>query len=918
MEPERWQKIEQLYHSALEIEGIRRGPFLAIACGGDEALREEVGSLLARAETGDFLETPAMAVAAKAIAGASGKRALPAVIGRYRVVRLLGEGGMGAVYEAEQNQPRRTVALKIIKPGFATLEKLGRFQHEAQTLGRLQHAGIAQIYEAGTADTGFGPQPYFAMELIRGRSLQEYAEAHQLNFRQKLELIAKICDAVDHAHHHGVIHRDLKPANILVDETGQPKILDFGVARVTDSDAQHTRQTELGQLVGTLAYMSPEQVLGDPLALDIRSDVYALGVILYQLFAGKLPYDIDGKPVHEAVRIVREQEPAHLSSINRSYRGDIDTIVAKALEKDKVRRYASAADLAGDIRRYLADEPIAARPASATYQLQKFARRHKALVAGTVAVFLVLAAGAVTSTLEAVRARRAERAADAEAATAEAINNFLQNDLLAQASASNQADPSTKPDPDLKVRTALDRAATRIEGKFAGKPEVEAAIRDTVGQTYVDLGLIPEGRKQLERALELQRRVLGMDNLKTLKTLDHLGRVVSYPEAEALYRQTLEIRRRLLGPEHPDTLASMRGLAEAYYRQDKYPQAEKWQRLAVEVSRRVLGPEHPDTLKSMRGLARVYLDLGPPVQAEALFSQTVEIERRVLGPEHPETLSSMTGLALVYNTLGKYAQAETLDSEILETKCRVLGPEHPDTLASMNNLADTYGDQGKYVEAEALYSRAVEISRRVLGPEHPNTLTFVLNLAETYDALGNYPQAGALYDQTLEIRRRVLGPEDPWTLYTLSYVAYLHQRRGNYALAETYYAQILAGRRHALGPEHPRTLEAMADLALAYESQSKFVEGEPLARKAAEVYRKKEPDNWQVFRAESLVGASLAGQRKFAEAEPLLLEGYQGMLARKARMPALDHYHLNLAREWVVQLYQAWGKPGKAAEWRKD
>ena len=378
MGPERWQKIEQLYHSALEIETCQRGAYLAIACGGDEELREEVESLLVRAERGtNFLETPAMALAAKAIVGAGGDRVIPAAIGRYRVVRLVGEGGMGVVYEAEQDQPRRVVALKVIKPGLATAETLWRFQDESQALGRLQHPGIAQVYEAGTAETGFGPQPYFAMELIRGLPLHEYAVAHKLTALDRLALMAKICDAAEHAHQHRVIHRDLKPGNILVDETGQPKILDFGVARLTESDAQYTRQTELGQLVGTLAYMSPEQVAGDPLALDARSDIYALGVILYELLSEKLPYDISRKPLPEAIEVIRQEEPAPLSSINRSYRGDIETIAAKALEKDKGRRYGSAAELAADIRRYLADEPVTARPASATYQLQKFARRHK-------------------------------------------------------------------------------------------------------------------------------------------------------------------------------------------------------------------------------------------------------------------------------------------------------------------------------------------------------------------------------------------------------------------------------------------------------------------------------------------------------------------------------------------------------------
>src|SRR5262245_33075795 len=302
-------------------------------------------------------------------------------IGRYKITRLIGEGGMGAVYEAEQDQPRRTVALKVIKPGLANPEMLRRFSQESQALGRLQHPGIAQIYEAGTADTGYGPQPYFAMEFIRGENLRDYAESHHLNTRQRLEMMMKICDAVHHAHQRGLIHRDLKPGNILVDGTGQPKILDFGVARVTDSDAQATMQTDVGQLVGTLAYMSPEQVLADPLELDTRSDVYALGVILYELLAGRLPYVIS-KKIHEVLHTIREEDPSRLSSINRSFRGDIETIAAKALEKDKARRYASAAELASDIERYLKDEPIAAQPPTTLYQVQKFTRRHKALVSG--------------------------------------------------------------------------------------------------------------------------------------------------------------------------------------------------------------------------------------------------------------------------------------------------------------------------------------------------------------------------------------------------------------------------------------------------------------------------------------------------------------------------------------------------------
>jgi tetratricopeptide (TPR) repeat protein len=776
-----------------------------------------------------------------------------------------------------------------------------------------------------------------------------------LDTEQRLQLMIRICEGVQHAHQRGLIHRDLKPGNILVDETGQPKILDFGVARVTDSDVETTRQTDLGQLVGTLAYMSPEQALGDPLEIDTRSDVYALGVILYELLAGRLPYDLSRKP-QEAARTIREEDPTPLSSISRVYRGDIETIVGKALEKDKSRRYASASGLAADVQRYLKDEPIAARPPSASYQLRKLARRNKTLVAGVAAVFVVLIGGVIASTWEAARARRAER-------IAETVNNFLQNDLLAQASANTQARPDTKPDPDLKVRITLDRAAARITGKFDRQPEVEAAIRDTIGQTYLGLGLYPEAGTQFERALELHRRVLGAQHPETLKTISRLGRTAflrgKYPEAEALLRPNLEIQRRVLGPEHPDTLVSMTSLAYVYDRQGKYPQAEALQSQTLEIQRRVRGPEHPDTLGSMNNLANVYLDQGKYPQAEALYSQTLEIQRRVRGPEHPDTLGSMMNLANVYRQQGKYPQAEALHSQALEIKRRVLGPEHPDTLVSMNslanvyaqqgkyaqaealhsqvleirrrvlgpehpitllsmnNLANVYLDQGKYAQAEALHSQTLEIKRRVRGPEHPDTLVSMINLANVYRQQGMYAQAEALFSQTLEIRRRVLGPEHPETLKTLSDFASMYQREGKYHLAATQAAQALAGRRHALGSEHPDTMASAADLALAYQSQGKFAESKALAREALEFDRKKQPDDWQRFRAESLLGASWAGQKKYVEAERLLLEGYQGMLARKDRIDVPDWYQLDRAREWIIQLYQAWGKPEKAAEWRE-
>jgi serine/threonine protein kinase/Tfp pilus assembly protein PilF len=956
--PERWQKIKELCHLALEREPGERGTFLAQACPGDEALRHEVESLIARATVGEGVLDQPIWQERGANGGITSPVAatwIPMTVGDYRILRVIGRGGMGVVYEAEQHHPRRTVALKVIAPGLTSPEMLRRFERESQALARLQSAGIAQIYEAGTADSGFGPQPYFAMEFIHGEPLQSYAESHQLSVRQRLELMAKVCDTVEHAHQRGIIHRDLKPSNILVDESGQPKILDFGVARLTDSDAQATKQTDVGQLVGTLAYMSPEQVLADPLELDTRSDVYALGVILYELLANRLPYQISNH-LHEAARAIREIDPEPLSSISRAYRGDVETIVAKALEKDKARRYSSAAALAGDVRRYLADEPITARPASASYQLRKFARRHKALVTASAVVLTLLVAGIIVSTRETMLAHRAEQ-------TSQAVNDFLQNDLLAQASAANQSGPKTKPDPDLRVRTALDRAAARIAGKFDRQPEVEAAIRSTIGQTYLDLGLYPEARPQLERALGLYRRMLGARDLKTLGTARALGytsllqgklaeaetllsetvktqrRVLGpehpetlasmldlavvydqqgkYVQAEGLGTQILEIRRRLSGPDHPLTMKSMNNLALAYYAQGKYPQAEEINKQILETRRRVLGPEHPETLNTMGNLALIYHAEGKNAQAEVLDSQTLDIQRRVLGPDHSDTLMSLNNLVVVEVDQGKYAQAEALDREALEIRRRVLGPEHPDTLQSLHNLGWVNYAEGKYAEAEALGSQTIEIRRRVLGPKHPKTLLSMRNLADYYVAERKYAKAEALFRRTLEISRRVLGAEHPGTLSTLSEFAQMYQQQGKYDLAETYAEQVRAGRLRSLGSEHPDTVASAADLALAYVSERKFAESEPLAREAVEFGRAKQPDLWDRFRAECLLGASLAGQKKYSEAEPLLVEGFQGMISRKDQIAIPDRHHLHRAHEWIVQLYTAWGKLDKAAEWRK-
>jgi tetratricopeptide (TPR) repeat protein len=778
------------------------------------------------------------------------------IIGRYHLLQKIGEGGMGEVWLAEQKEPvRRRVALKLVKGGVNSREVVARFESERQALALMDHPAIAKVLDAGATPQGV---PYFVMEYIAGVSITSYSDNHRLTTGERLELFMRVCEGVQHAHQKAIIHRDLKPSNILVTELdgkAAPKIIDFGVAKaLTQKLTAETMFTRLGALIGTPEYMSPEQANSSGEDIDTRSDVYSLGIILYELLAGARPLDLQKIALDEFLRRLREDDPPKPSTrvrtrdqatstavahnrqtepvaLAKQIRGDLDSIVLKALEKDRSRRYGSPSDFAADIGRYLRNEAVLAVPPSARYRARKFARRYRVALATVGAFVLVLVAAAAISIRQSVRANR-------EADAAQAVNDFLQNDLLAQAGSSNQSGPAANPDPDLKVRTALDRAAARIGGKFDRQPEVEAAIQDTIGFTYRDLGQYAEAHKHLERALDLYRQVLGTENPKTLRT--------------------------------------MRRLANTAALQGNYP------------------------------------------EAEALLSQTVQSARRVFGSEHPDTLAAMSNLAITYNRQGKYAQAEALLNQTLQLQRRVLGPEHLNTLSSMNTLANTYYFQGKYHDAETLYSQILEVWRRVLGPEHPDTLTVMNNLATTYYLQGKYAEGESIFRQVLEIRRRVLGPSHPRTQETLSEMADMYQRQGRYREAERYATESLGGAQHTFGPEHPRTMNAANDLALAYQSEGKFAESEPLARHAVEIDRKKQPDDWERYRAESLLGASLAGQKKYAEAEPLLLEACQGMAARKFRMAVQDWYHLDRAHEWIVQLYQAWGKPEKAAEWRKQ
>jgi eukaryotic-like serine/threonine-protein kinase len=802
-------------------------------------------------------------------AAASVKHApsLPTRIGRYRIVRLLGEGGMGAVYEAQQDQPRRSIALKVLRSAWASPQLLRRFEQESQTLGRLHHPGIAQIYEAGTANTAFGPEPYFAMEIIHGKPLIEYANEAKLSTRQRLMLMIQICEAVQHAHQRGIVHRDLKPGNILVDQSGQPKILDFGIARVMDSDTeQMTRQTDIGQLLGTLPYMSPEQVEADPAAIDTRTDVYALGVILYELLTNKMPYTLS-QHLTEAVQTIQQVDPVPLSSVSPLYRGDIETIVGKALEKDKARRYGSAAELADDIRRYLEDRPISARPPSTSYQLKKFARRHKVLVVGVPALFLVLVAGVVASTWEAVRARRAEARMRTEAAIATAVNQFLQDDLLSQASPESQSGVEAAPDPQVKAKTLLDRAAARVGTRFADQPLVESEIEETIGNAYSGLGLYAESEKHLRRAYELSSKYRGADD--------------------------------------PKTLAILMVVSSAAANQNKASEAVAAAKTVFEGQTRTLGPQDPRTVVAMQNLGALYLGTGQYAEAEPLLKKALEIQSRQLGYDNIDTLNTSDSLAELYIEQSRYADARPYLAKGLESYRRVYGPEHPFTQREMYGLGKVLLGEGDYAEAEKVLSQVYAVDQRVKGAQHPDTLRVASNLGLVYTQEGKFDQAIPLLENTVRDFRQTMGPAAGAvdSLKTESRLAWAYDSKGDLPRAEQIWQSVRQGYLSLGKDGESSAVDASELLGQNLVKQGKFAQAEPLLRQALAYRDKGNRDDWHYFRAQAFLGADLAGMGQYKEAEPLLLSGYQGMRQHSSLMPADQRKWIRFSGEQIVELY---------------
>ena len=680
-------------------------------------------------------------------------------IGAYRLLERLGEGGMGEVWLAEQTSPvRRRVALKVIKAGMDTAHVVARFEVERQALAMMDHPAIAKVFDAGATPQG---RPYFVMEFVRGEPITAYCARERLSTRDRLGLFLHVCDGVQHAHQKGIIHRDLKPSNILVtltDGNPVPKIIDFGLAKaIAQPLTERTLHTELGTLVGTPEYMSPEQAEMSGLDIDTRTDVYALGVVLYELLTGLLPFDamaLREKGLDELRRTVREVEPprpsirlassgssrsnGNMTRLSKELRGDLDWITMRALEKDRTRRYGSAAELAADVRRHLERLPVVASPPSVAYRVGKFVRRHQATVGAAAIIFFLLVAFAVTMTVEARRTALERDRANREASTARQVAEFLVGLFTV-------SDPGEARGNTLTAREILTKGSQQIQQGLRDQPEVQARLQSTIGTVYKSLGMYTEGRPLLEEALETQSRVLGRDSVATLVTLNELANLHyeagRLKEAEPLFLEVIDRRRRLLGDEHPDTLRTQFNLGALYARQERWSDAEHTVMRTLETQRRVLGVEHTDTLASMNNLQSLFYIQRRYGEAAPIAQEVLTQFRRQFGNQHPSTLTAVHNLATIYDAVSRYEVAEPLYLEAVEGRRRVLGGSHQSTANSQLRLAGMYRRLRRFEESEALALAAFRTLDGTLGPSHPKRREAATELAALYEAWGKRDDA---------------------------------------------------------------------------------------------------------------------------------------------------------------------------------
>ena len=990
MTPEKRAFARRIFLEVCDLPVADREASIVARCGDDRQLREQVEALLREdpGEADTSFEPLVRSDRADEVAAAL-LEAPGTMIGPYRIDQVVGEGGFGTVFLAQQESPiRRRVALKVIKLGMDTRQVVARFEQERQALAMMDHPNIAKVFDAGSTSNG---RPYFVMEYCKGQPITRHCDEQRLSVAERLGLFVQVCQAVQHAHQKGLIHRDLKPGNILVAEVdghAVAKVIDFGIAKATQADGvQHSQFTRHGQLIGTPEYMSPEQAEGG-LDIDTRTDIYALGVLLYELLTGSTPFDarsLRSAAFDEIRRIIREVDPprpstrlsqstATLSAIasNRRseptrlgglLRGELDWVVMKAIEKQKDHRYASAAEFADDISRYLRDEPVSARPTTAIYRWRKFARRNKGLVAAVAAVTISLAAGLAATTMMYVRAEQAREReaaqrerAETKSATTQAINDFLTQDLLA---ASNPWDGGGR---SVTVAQTLDKAGANVQARFAGMPQVEASVRSTLAESYRSLGLFSDATPHYERAMSLRSETGGDEgDLADLLRMQaaNLQSLGQYAEAEKLCRDALARHTKLHGADSAAVADTLECLADIQVGQSLYADAEKSLRSALSIRQSAAKSSANDlalarltnTLSSNMSLmgnyaeaeklklssldlfkaatgeksayvAQVLSDLGSLYfemerypESEQYFNLSLPLMTELLGSEHLTVLINRRSLANTISFLGRDAEAEPMFREVIAASERTVGVSHPQTMAAVNSLATMYLRAQRGSEAEPLLQSLLDRSSKEFGPTHAETLKYAVNLAWCERHLKKLSSAEAHFRRAVEGFESTLGRLHPYTLASYDGLAQLLAADQRWKEAAANDKVVLERSAEAGEAEEADTARILGRMGNNLLKAREFAGArEPLTRSLDLVRKLITPPDWRVGTAEMRLGHCLSNLGEAGPGEALLVAGIAKMRADSNSAPG----NFNDGLQKLAEHYRRAGQSDKAAQIEKE
>jgi len=914
--------MQKIFLRASGLAKGERAGYLDSACADDPEIRAEVEAMLAaESQVGTFLENPA--ISPPSTNRRSADKRDPEVIGPYRLLKRLGSGGMGVVYLAEQTEPvRRQVALKLIKTGMDTDQVVARFEMERQALAMMEHPGIARVLDAGATNDG---RPYFVMEVVRGTPITDYCDKKGLSLDQRLDLFARVCDALNHAHQKGIIHRDIKPSNVLVESRGgevTPKIIDFGIAKATNQRLiEGGLHTGIGQIIGTPEYMSPEQADVSGLDLDTRSDIYSMGVMLYELLAGSLPFDsATGRSagLSQIQRVLSEEEPptpsTKVSSVDgstitcglsprelgRRLKGDLDWIVMKAIDKDLDRRYQAASEFASDIRRSLAHEPVLASPPGTTYRLRKFVRRHRTAVSGFVAAILLLLAGVVATTSQAIRATRAEREARHQAALAADVNDFLISML-------SEANPANRPAGiEFTVIDALETAAHIVDAGDRS-PRLEAEVRRVVGVTFYSLGRYEEAELQTRSALETLQSLDEVPAIEVAQLKVQLGNIlVDSGDVDEATRNLEEARGvfAAAGVDHVVSWATATHyLADVATMRGDHEAAEEFNNAALIAARSVDGdPATTIEASVLIDLGSLDLELMKVESAEARIREGLSLQRTVLGDHHPTIAVTQLSLAKVLSEKGEFDKATQLFEASLETTRKIFGESHIRVAVVLHNYGFHLMNRNPE-QAEAYLREAVQVLEDRGNDAAVARALDVLAAAQL--DLEDYPQAEASFMRSLELRRGSLPDDHPDIAQSLNNLGSLYMRSHRYDQAVTMLEQALERYRRIHGEHSPQVVIVTYNLGSTLSDAGRLREAETYLRSAVDLATGIFPEghlNTAVMEAK--YGECLGRLSRFAEAEELLLPAHARIKAQLGE----DHWRSRQAAEMIAELYSSWGR----------